>query len=70
MIANRPGDVTHKIQLLRLLTAIIDDPVLSSSLFFKGGTCAAMSGFLNRFSVDLDFDLSGETSEKVVRTHF
>lgn len=70
MLVNKPQDVAHKIQLLRLLTAIVDDSVLSSSLYFKGGTCAAMSGFINRFSVDLDFDLKSKNSLRVVRSHF
>ncbi|HIP71371.1 MAG TPA: hypothetical protein EYH05_08260, partial [Anaerolineae bacterium] len=47
----------HRIQLTRLLTEILDDPYLAASLYFKGGTCAAMLGYLDRFSVDLDFDL-------------
>lgn len=55
MILPRPEDTVHKIQLLRLLTAIIDSP-LSSFVFFKGGTCAGMLGVLDRFSIDLDFD--------------
>lgn len=27
---------------------------------FKGGTCASMLGWLDRFSVDLDFDYAGD----------
>lgn len=46
----------HKFQLHRLLTNIADNPLLSQQLYFKGGTCAAMLGFLDRFSIDLDFD--------------
>lgn len=69
MIVNKPNDVAHKVQLLRLLTAIVDDPVLASGLYFKGGTCAAMSGFLNRFSVDLDFDVAAKANEKIIRSH-
>ncbi len=57
MIQLRPQDTYHKSQLARLLIEIIDDPVLGQNLYFKGGTCAAMRGFLDRFSVDLDFDL-------------
>jgi predicted nucleotidyltransferase component of viral defense system len=54
-------NLLHKFQLLKLLTEIVDNPVLSRSIYFKGGTCAAMQGLLDRFSVDLDFDLkSGE----------
>ena len=56
MILIKKEDVLHKFQLLKLLTAIVDDPQISQSLYFKGGTCAAMAGFLDRFSIDLDFD--------------
>jgi len=47
----------HKAQLYRLLIRLLDDPEIASNIFFKGGTCSAMLGFLDRFSVDLDFDL-------------
>lgn len=57
MIIIRPEDRVHKFQLLRLLTAIVDNPILSQEIYFKGGTAAALLGFLDRFSVDLDFDL-------------
>ena len=50
-------DSVHKAWLYRLLTAIYDERFLARSLCFKGGTCAAMRGILDRFSVDLDFDL-------------
>jgi predicted nucleotidyltransferase component of viral defense system len=49
----------HKTWLYRVLEAIADDPALASVLYFKGGTCAAMLGWLDRFSVDLDFDYAG-----------
>lgn len=57
MILPRPEDATHRMQLYRLLTAILDDQTLSKAVYFKGGTCAAMLNLLDRFSVDLDFDL-------------
>ena len=57
MIDIRPEDIIHKSYLNRLLMEIIDRPVLSHNLAFKGGTCAAMLGYLDRFSVDLDFDV-------------
>lgn len=63
MIILRREDIFHKIQLLRLLTAILDHHILSQNLYFKGGTAAALLGFLDRFSVDLDFDLK-ETAGK------
>lgn len=61
MIIVRREDIIHKTQLLRLLSEIADNSVVSSSVFFKGGTAASMLGFLDRFSVDLDFDLKSET---------
>lgn len=56
MILPNPKDAIHKAWLYRLLTAIYDNQILSAALYFKGGTCAAMLGFLDRFSIDLDFD--------------
>ena len=66
----RPEDIFHKSQLYRLLMEIIDVPVLAQSLAFKGGTCAAMLGYLDRFSVDLDFDQIPDTDEEVIRKNF
>ena len=63
MILPNPKDSIHKAWLYRLLTAIYDNTFLASALCFKGGTCAAMLGFLDRFSVDLDFDYIAEISE-------
>ncbi len=60
MQLSNPKDARHKGWLYRTLTNIADDPFLVNVLAFKGGTCAAMLGFLDRFSVDLDFDYRGE----------
>lgn len=57
MILPKKEDVFHKIQLYRLLTALLDSDLLSKSIYFKGGTAASMLGFLDRFSIDLDFDI-------------
>lgn len=57
MILIRQEDILHKFQLLKVLTEIVDNHPLSSNVYFKGGTCATMLGYLDRFSVDLDFDL-------------
>jgi len=57
MIVPHPKDAKHKNQLLRLLKQVLSNPVLSNNLYFKGGTFAALVGVLDRFSVDLDFDL-------------
>lgn len=70
MINLRPEDTIHKSYLNRLLVEIGDNPLLSQTLAFKGGTCASMLGFLDRFSVDLDFDLLQKTAEESVRKEF
>jgi predicted nucleotidyltransferase component of viral defense system len=49
---------------------IIDRPVLAHNLAFKGGTCASMLGYLDRFSVDLDFDILKNADEIVLRNEF
>ncbi|MDO8610313.1 MAG: nucleotidyl transferase AbiEii/AbiGii toxin family protein, partial [bacterium] len=36
----------------------------SQNVYFKGGTCAAMLGKLDRFSVDLDFDLKEKKNKE------
>lgn len=56
--------IRHKNQLFRILSEILDDEYLSHNLYFKGGTCANMLGFLDRFSVDLDFDTSSNIDVK------
>ncbi|NQT57753.1 MAG: nucleotidyl transferase AbiEii/AbiGii toxin family protein [Bacteroidetes bacterium] len=63
MVLPDRSDSLHKAWIYRLLTAICDDPVLTSVLFFKGGTCAAMRGLLDRFSIDLDFDYIGSMND-------
>lgn len=63
MIIPRAEDAIHKAWLYRLLTAIFDQPKISHVLAFKGGTCAAMLGWLDRFSVDLDFDYLGTADD-------
>lgn len=53
----------HKAWLYRVLEQIALKPELASVLYFKGGTCASMLGWLDRFSVDLDFDYVGKKDE-------
>lgn len=53
-------DAIHKAWLYRVLSAIADDSYLAGVLYFKGGTCASMLGWLDRFSVDLDFDFADD----------
>lgn len=63
MILPSPKDAVHKAWLYRLLIELYDDPLVANNLYFKGGTCAAMLGWLDRFSVDLDFDYVGTRKE-------
>lgn len=58
-----PQDAIHKVKMCQLLTAIADNPYLASVLYFKGGTCAAMLDWLDRFSIDLDFDYAGTVND-------
>ena len=57
---------THKTILFQILKDIYSDTSISPFLGFKGGTAALMFYGLNRFSVDLDFDLLVESKEDVV----
>lgn len=69
MITPNKKDAIHKAWLYRILEAIADDRFLAGVLFFKGGTCASMLGWLNRFSIDLDFDYAGDKDDvKKTRT--
>ena len=56
MIQLRAEDAIHRSVMYRILIAIADNSKLSHELIFKGGSCAVLLGFLDRFSVDLDFD--------------
>lgn len=57
----------HKAQLYRLLMNLLDDKEIALNIHFKGGTCCVLLGFLDRFSVDLDFDLRKKASKKDLR---
>ena len=70
MLDLRPEDILHKSYLNRLLMEIIDRPMLAHNLAFKGGTCASMLGYLDRFSVDLDFDILKNADEIVLQNEF
>jgi len=61
MIVPNKKDIKHKNQIFLLLREILKDPLLSQSLMFKGGTYSSLRGVLDRFSVDLDFDLPDKT---------
>lgn len=58
----------HQLVMGRILRDIYSDTSISSLIGFKGGTCCYFFYGLNRFSVDLDFDLlvnDEVTQEKV-----
>ncbi|MBV6397342.1 MAG: hypothetical protein HFACDABA_02956 [Anaerolineales bacterium] len=57
---------THKTILFQILKDIYSDTMIAPFLGFKGGTAALMFYGLERFSVDLDFDLLDESQEDVV----
>jgi predicted nucleotidyltransferase component of viral defense system len=57
---------THKTILFQILKDIYSDTTISPFLGFKGGTAALMFYGLERFSVDLDFDLLDESGEEHV----
>ena len=62
MQTNNPSDSLHKAWLYRVLVNIVDNQKLAA-LYFKGGTCAALRGLLDRFSLDLDFDYVGSQED-------
>jgi len=57
---------THKTILFQILKDIYSETKIAPFLGFKGGTAALMFYGLDRFSVDLDFDLLDEAQEGVV----
>lgn len=65
MILPKPEDAVHKAWLYRLLIRLADDNKLMAVLHFKGGTCASMLGYLDKFSVDLYFDAQNLTDSEI-----
>jgi predicted nucleotidyltransferase component of viral defense system len=57
---------THKTILFQILKDIYSDTHIAPFLGFKGGTAALLFYGLDRFSVDLDFDLLDEAQEELV----
>jgi predicted nucleotidyltransferase component of viral defense system len=57
---------THKTVLFQVLKEIYSDSLVAPFLGFKGGTAAVMFYGLDRFSVDLDFDLLDESRQDVI----
>jgi len=66
MILPNKNEALHKTMLYRLLINILDSPPLAQQLYFKGGTAAAMLGWLDRFSLDLDFDLKPQANKLAI----
>jgi predicted nucleotidyltransferase component of viral defense system len=56
----------HKTILIRILKDIYTDATIGPFLGFKGGTAALLFYDLNRFSVDLDFDLLDPSKEPYI----
>jgi len=57
---------THKNILIKVLKDIYTDSTIGPILGFKGGTACYLFHGLNRFSVDLDFDLLDSKKENYV----
>ena len=58
--------ITHKNILIKILKDIYTDTTVGPLLGFKGGTAVYLFYNLNRFSVDLDFDLLDAEKEDYV----
>ncbi|MCX6055098.1 MAG: nucleotidyl transferase AbiEii/AbiGii toxin family protein [Chloroflexi bacterium] len=58
--------VVHKSILIKILKDFYSDSTIGPILGFKGGTAAYLFYNLDRFSVDLDFDLLDITKEDLV----
>lgn len=56
----------HKTILFQILKDIYSDTTIAPFLGFKGGTAALLFYELDRFSVDLDFDLLDQTKEDYI----
>jgi len=57
---------THKTILFQILKDIYSNTRIAPFLGFKGGTAALLFYGLDRFSVDLDFDLLDDDQEEIV----
>ena len=60
------NQANHKIVFIKILKDIYTYPSIGPVLGFKGGTAAYLFYNLDRFSVDLDFDLLDTTKENLV----
>ena len=59
----------HRTILFQVLKDIYSDTAIAPFLGFKGGTAALMFYGLDRFSVDLDFDLFDASQQQLVFEH-
>jgi len=57
---------THRTVLFQILKDIYSDTIILPFLGLKGGTAAVMFYGLDRFSIDLDFDLLDESKQEAV----
>ena len=57
---------THRTVLFQILKDIYSDTIIAPFLGLKGGTAAVMFYDLDRFSVDLNFDLLDDTRQYIV----
>ena len=57
----------HRRIMLEVLDEISKDALLANNLGFKGGTACYFLYGLDRFSVDLDFDLLSKDKEKIIK---
>lgn len=67
MLASNKRQALHKSVIFRVLINVFDNNFLAQNLVFKGGTCASMLGYLDRFSVDLDFDIKDKKLQSRIR---
>lgn len=67
MIVPSRREAKHKVNLIRMLQAILQNSNLAPYLAFKGGTYAALRNLLDRFSVNLDFDLIDKSKKQIVK---
>lgn len=63
----RKSEIPHKLAMYRLLEQLLANPMIANHIYFKGGTCAAMLGYLDRYSIDLDFDLINKSMKDSLR---
>lgn len=59
----------HRRIMIDILAEIYSDPKIAHLLVFKGGTALYLFHGLNRFSVDLDFDLHDKDQQEFVFKH-